>query len=76
MLGQVEGDVLVEGANDVFFDVELVDEAVEDLPLDVFGRRVPGAVAGVGADVGEGTGVETWDGESEEGEGGEACEEG
>lgn len=53
MLGQVESDVLVESTNDVFFAVELVDEAVEDLALDVFGRRVAGAVAGVGVGAGE-----------------------
>lgn len=77
MLGQVESDVLVERANDVLFDIELVDEAVEDLPLDVFGRRVPGAVAGVGADFGVGAGVEAWCSEGEEGgEGREGCEEG
>lgn len=76
MLGQVESDVLVEGANDVFFAVELVDEAVEDLALDVFGRRVSGAVAGVRADVCVGAGIETWCSESEEGgDGGEGCEE-
>lgn len=53
MLGQVESDVLVESTNDVFFAVELVDEAVKDLALDVFGRRVAGAVAGVGVGAGE-----------------------
>lgn len=76
VLGQVESDVLVESANDVFFAVELVDEAVEDLALDVFGRRVSGAVAGVRADVCVGAGIETWCSESEEGgDGGEGCEE-
>lgn len=60
MLGQVERDVLVESANDVFFDVELIDEAVEDLALDGFGRRVARAVAGVGAAFGEDAGVEAW----------------
>ena len=60
VLGQVEGDVRVEGADDVFFDVERVDEAVEDLALDVFGRGVAGAVAlvGAGAFGVEGAGVE------------------
>ena len=60
VLGQVEGDVRVEGADDVFFDVERVDEAVEDLALDVFGRGVAGAVAFVGAGAFgvEGAGVE------------------
>ena len=53
MLDQVEGDVLVESANDVFLDVELVDEAVEDLALDVLGRGVSGAVAGVGTPLGQ-----------------------
>ena len=61
MLDQVEGNVLVESANGVFLDVELVDEAVEDLALDVLGRGVSGAVTGVGA------GVKTWSSESEEG---------
>lgn len=60
MLGQVESDVLVESANDVFFDVELVDEAVENLALDVFGRGISGAVAGVGAAVAVGAGEKTW----------------
>ena len=77
VFGQIESDVLVEGANDVLFDIELVDEAVEDLPLDVFGRRVPGAVAGVGADFGVGAGVEARCSEGEEGgERREGCEEG
>ena len=76
MLDQVEGDVLVESANGIFFDVELVDEAVENLSLDVLGRRVSGAVAGVGAGVGHGARVKTWCSDSEEGgERGEGCEE-
>lgn len=77
VLGQIESDVLVESANDVFFDVELVDESVEDLALDVFRRGVPGAVAGVRADVGVGAGVKTWYSDSEEGgEGSKGCEDG
>lgn len=76
VLGEIESDILVESANDVFFDVELVDEPVEDLALDVFGRRGTGAVAGVRADVGIGAGVKAWCSESEERwEGGEGCEE-
>ena len=67
MLDQVEGDVLVESANGVFLDVELVDEAVEDLTLDVLGRGVSGAVAGVGAGAGRGAGVKIWSRDSEEG---------
>lgn len=80
MLGQIESDVLVESANDVFLDVELIDESVEDRALDGFGRRVSGAVASVCAALGEGAGVEAWCSggfECEEGrEGGEDCEEG
>ena len=76
MLDQIEGDVLVESANDIFLDVELVDEAVEDLALDVLGRGVSGAVAGVGTPLGQGAGVKSWSSESEEGgERGEGCEE-
>lgn len=77
MLGQVQSDVLVESADDVFFDVELVDESGEDFALDVLGRGVPGAVAGVAADVGVSARVEAWCCEDEEGgDRGEGCEEG
>lgn len=77
MLGQVESDVLVESADDVFFDVELVDESGEDFALDVLGRGVPGAVAGVAADVGVSARVEAWCCEGEEGgDRGKGCEEG
>lgn len=77
VLGQVEGDVRVEGADDVLFDVEPVDEAGEYLALDVFGRGVAGAVADVGAGGGVGPGVEAWCREGEEGgDGGEGGEEG
>lgn len=79
MLGQIESDVRVESANDVFLDVELIDESVEDRALDGFGRWVSGAVAGVCAAFGEGAGVEAWCSgcfECEEGgEEGEGCEE-
>lgn len=68
MLGQVESDVRVESANDVFFNVELIDEAVEDAALHGFGRRVAGAVAGVGAAFGEDAGVEAWCSGGSEGE--------
>ena len=57
MLGQVESDVRVEGADDVFDYIQLVDEGIEDLALEVFGRRGPGAVSGVGADLAAGIGA-------------------
>ena len=62
MLGQIVGNILVEGADDVLYDIKLVDECEEDLALDVFGRGHPGAVAGVGADfaAGIGAGIEAW----------------
>ena len=80
VLGQIESDVLVESANDVFLDVELIDEPIEDLALDGFGRGLSGAVAGVCAGIGEGAGIQawcSWCSESEEGgQGGEGCEDG
>lgn len=62
MLGQIVSNVLVEGADDVLHDIQLVDECEEDLALDVFGRGDAGAVAGVGIDfaAGVGAGVEAW----------------
>lgn len=85
VLRQIESNVLVKRGDDVLLDIELVDEGIEDFALDVLGRRVPGAVAGVAAgagadctgDIGAGAGVETWDREGEEaGDGGEGGEEG
>lgn len=78
MLGQIERNVLVKGAKDIFLDVELVDEAVEDLALDVFGRRDTRAVGHVGtlAFGSVGAGIEARCRESEQGgEGGKCCEE-
>lgn len=85
VLSQVESNVLVKGGNDILLNIQLLDERIEDFALDVLGRRVPGAVAGVGAgagadfagDIGAGAGVEAWYREGEEaGDGGEGGEEG
>ena len=44
VLGEVDGDVLVEGANDVFSNIEIMDEVEEDLALIGFRCRMAGAV--------------------------------
>ena len=64
VLGQVEGNVLVKGTDDVLDDVKVIDEGEEDLTLDALWGGGSGAVAAIGGDltanVGAGARVETW----------------